>query len=177
MPHVIAGAPSSGPEAEPVPGRKPCLDFFSGLAAGVAVVTASTDDGPVGTTVSTVTSLSAEPPLLLLCLAHSSRTLHALRARDGFAVHLLAEGQSRRARRFSSAPPAERFTAESYEESLGAPVLADALSWAVCRTEEIRPYGDHCLVVGRLTALRAGPGRPLIWHDRGFHTLADQGAR
>ncbi|NJP66791.1 flavin reductase family protein [Streptomyces spiramenti] len=176
MPHVMAGSPGSGPQAEPVPGRKACLDFFAGLAAGVAVVTASTDAGPVGTTVSTVTSLSAEPPLLLLCLAHASRTLDALRARDTFAVHLLAEGHAPRARRFSSAAPEERFAAESYEESLGAPVLADTLRWSVCRTEEIRPYGDHCLVVGRLTALCSGPGRPLVWHDRAFHALAERGA-
>lgn len=179
MPHVIAGARTGGPEVDPmsVPGTDLCLDFYARLASGTAVVTASSDDGPVGTTVSTVTALSADPPLLLVCLSHSSRTLAAVQPGSAFAVHLLDEEQHGRARLFSTATPAERFAVEAYEEVLGVPVLADTFAWSICVTEEVRAYGDHCLVVGRVAALHLADGRPLIWHDRGFHALADGVAR
>ncbi|MEV7869427.1 flavin reductase family protein [Streptomyces sp. NPDC088124] len=179
MPHVIADARPGGTEADPmsVPGAALCLDFYARLASGTAVVTAPSDDGPVGTTVSTVTSLSADPPLLLVCLSHSSRTLAAIEPGSAFAVHLLTEEQRGRARLFSTATPAERFAAESYEEVLGVPVLADTFAWSICVTEEVRAYGDHCLVVGRVAALHLATGRPLIWHDRGFHALAEGAAR
>ncbi|WP_411113656.1 flavin reductase family protein [Streptomyces sp. 029-5] len=179
MQPVIAGARTGGPEVDQtsVPGAQLCLDFYAGLASGVAVVTAPSDDGPVGTTVSTVTSLSADPPLLLVCLSHTSRTLAAITPGSAFAVHLLHAEQSGRARLFSTATPAERFAAESYEEVLGAPVLSDTFAWSVCRTEEVRAYGDHCLVVGRVAALHTSGGRPLIWHDRAFHTLAEGDGR
>ncbi|MFE3599112.1 flavin reductase family protein [Streptomyces sp. NPDC059096] len=185
MPHVITGARTGGPEADrmpaadpaSVPGAELCLDFYASLASGIAVVTAPSDDGPVGTTVSTVTSLSADPPLLLVCLSHSSRTLAAITPGSAFAVHLLNEEQRGRARLFSTATPAERFATESYEEVLGVPVLADTFAWSICVTEEVRAYGDHCLVVGRVTALHMADGKPLIWHDRGFHALADGAVR
>ncbi|MFJ2216837.1 flavin reductase family protein [Streptomyces sp. NPDC101062] len=191
MPHVITGARTGGPEVDrmpkvdqmpevdrpSVPGAELCLDFYASLASGIAVVTAPSDDGPVGTTVSTVTSLSADPPLLLVCLSHSSRTLAAMTPGSSFAVHLLNEDQGSRARLFSTATPAERFATESYEEVLGVPVLADTFAWSICVTEEVRAYGDHCLVVGRVAALHMAEGRPLIWHDRGFHTLTDGAAR
>ncbi|WP_052488882.1 flavin reductase family protein [Streptomyces sp. 150FB] len=181
MPHVIAGARTGGSEVDQTsaPRADRCLDFYAGLASGIAVVTAPSDDGPVGTTVSTVTSLSAEPPLLLVCLSHTSRTLAAITPGSAFAVHLLGEEQGDRARLFASASatPAERFAAESYEEVLGVPVLADTYAWSICVTEEVRAYGDHCLVVGRVAALHMAEGRPLIWHDRAFHTLVDGAAR
>ncbi|MEV7089672.1 flavin reductase family protein [Streptomyces sp. NPDC093085] len=180
MPHAIAGTRTGGPEADPTssPGAALCLDFYAGLASGVAVVTATSADGPVGTTVSTVTSLSADPPLLLVCLSHTSRTLSALTPGSAFAVHLLGEEQSDRARLFAtpSATAAERFAATPYEEVLGVPVLTEAHAWSVCVTEEIRAYGDHCLVVGRVATVRVTEGRPLIWHGRGFRALAEGAA-
>ncbi|MBC3840422.1 hypothetical protein GXW82_09895 [Streptacidiphilus sp. 4-A2] len=63
------------------------------LTAGVAVVTACGDTGWTGTTVSTVTSVSMEPPILLTCFASTSRTLSAIRTARRFAVHLLADEQ------------------------------------------------------------------------------------
>ncbi|MDH6623275.1 flavin reductase (DIM6/NTAB) family NADH-FMN oxidoreductase RutF [Streptomyces sp. LBL] len=160
---------------EPGPGAALCLRLYAKLAAGVTVVTARGEDGPLGMTVSSVTSLSARPPLLLACLRDGSRTLAAIRAYGVFAVHLLREDQHDLATRFAhpTTPAPRRFAGTPVRQVLGVPVLDGALAWSVCLVEDIRRYGDHCLVVGRVAAVQVGGGRPLLWHDRGFKTLAE----
>jgi flavin reductase (DIM6/NTAB) family NADH-FMN oxidoreductase RutF len=154
------------------PGRDACLDLFRRLAAGVAIVTARGAQGPVGMTASSVTSVSLRPPLLLVALASGSRTLQAVRTGRAFAVHLLRADQRDLAERFASRDP-HRFAGLETREVIGMPVLADVLAWAVCRLPEIRRYGDHVVVVARVTATDVDGGRPLIWHDRGFAQLAE----
>ncbi|MCQ4192101.1 flavin reductase family protein [Streptomyces parvulus] len=160
---------------EPGPDATRCLALYAKLAAGVTVVTARGPDGPLGMTVSAVTSLSARPPLLLACLRDGSRTLAAVRAGRTFAVHLLRAEQQDLAGRFASpaATAAERFAGTDTRQVLGVPVLAGSLAWSVCLTEDVRRYGDHHLVVGRVAAVHVGAGRPLLWHDRRFGTLTD----
>jgi flavin reductase (DIM6/NTAB) family NADH-FMN oxidoreductase RutF len=160
---------------EPGPGAARCLGLYAKLAAGVTVVTARGEDGPLGMTVSTVTSLSARPPLLLACLRDGSRTLAAVRARGTFAVHLLREEQHDLAARFAhpAGTAAQRFVGTGTRQILGVPVLADALAWSVCLVEDVRRYGDHHLVVGRVAAVHVGGGRPLLWHDRRFRALTE----
>ncbi|CAL9636045.1 FMN reductase (NADH) RutF [Streptomyces sp. enrichment culture] len=172
--------PPFPPDAEPLceepgPGAARCLGLYAKLAAGVTVVTARGEDGPLGMTVSAVTSLSARPPLLLACLRDGSRTLAAVRSRRAFAVHLLREEQRELAGRFASptTTAAERFAGTGTRQVLGVPVLAGALAWSVCLTEDVRRYGDHHLVVGRVAAVHVGGGRPLLWHDRRFGALTE----
>ncbi|AVH55170.1 MULTISPECIES: flavin reductase family protein [Streptomyces] len=159
---------------EPGPDTVRCLGLYSKLTAGVTVVTALDGTGrPTGMTVSALTSLSARPPLVLACLRSGSRTLSALREQGSFAVSLLTAHQKSMAERFadSSVPPARRFTGSHVRQVLGLPVLVDALAWSVCLVEDVQPYGDHHAVVGRVMAVEVNGGRPLVWHDRGFHTL------
>lgn len=182
MRQVTAGAlpgelPAPTPLTAPEVGETACRDYYARLASGVTVVTAHSPVGPVGSTASAVTSLSADPPLLLVCLGTGSRTLAVIEAQGRFAVNLLRESQRARAELFADprAGSAERFAEVDHRRVLSVPVLEDTLGWSVCLTEDIRRYGDHCLVVGRIAALRTAAGRPLLWHDRSFHTLADQG--
>ncbi|MFJ8146156.1 flavin reductase family protein [Streptomyces sp. NPDC096048] len=180
---AVAGVPTSAADPpheeplheEPGPGAARCLGLYAKLAAGVTVVTARGADGPLGMTVSAVTSLSARPPLLLACLRDGSRTLAAVRGRRAFAVHLLREEQRELADRFASpaTTAAERFAGTGTRQVLGVPVLAGALAWSVCLTEDVRRYGDHHLVVGRVAAVHVGGGRPLLWHDRRFGALTE----
>src|SRR5580658_10966973 len=73
------------------------------FATGVCIVSTRRGDGnPVGTTVNAVTSVSLEPPLLLVCLAHDSETLAAVQASSRFAVSILAEGQREHSDRFAA---------------------------------------------------------------------------
>ncbi|MEU3251045.1 flavin reductase family protein [Streptomyces sp. NPDC006997] len=171
---LAVGRASGDPlREEPGPGAARCLGLYAKLAAGVSVVTARGPEGPLGMTVSAVTSLSARPPLLVACLRDGSRTLAAVTARRTFAVHLLREEQHDLALRFASptTPAADRFADTDTRHVLGVPVLAGALAWSVCLVEDVRRYGDHHLVVGRVAAVHVGGGRPLLWHDRGFRSL------
>lgn len=146
-----------------------CLAFYRKLAAGVTVVTAGTDSGPVGATASAVTSVSLRPPLLLACLATGSRTMSAIRARQAFAVHLLSEHQRHLSSTFAGR--GDRFAGHRWRTVLGVPVLAGTAAWAVCLLAGIHRYGDHDLAVGRLVAAHTGHGRPLVWHDRTYWHL------
>ena len=151
------------------PGRSACLNLYRRLASGVSVVTALGEDGMTGLTASSVTSVSLEPPLLLVSITHGSRTLAAIRARRAFAVHLLRSDQQELAGHFAGQPGA---TQPDHRIVLGAPVLPDALAWSVCLLEAEHEYGDHTLVIGAVAAAQVGIGRPLVWHDRAYAELA-----
>lgn len=147
-----------------------CRSFYRLLASGVSVLTSQGPDGPVGMTVSAVTSVSLRPPLLLACLAQDSRTLGAVRHSGAFAVHLLHEHQQQRSQLFASAG-AERFAAVETVPVHGVPVMQDALGWGVCALERLHPSGDHTIVVGRIVAAHSSPGSPLLWHNSAYHAL------
>jgi len=147
------------------PGRSACLNLYRRLASGVSVVTALGEDGMTGLTASSVTSVSLEPPLLLVSITHGSRTLAAIRARRAFAVHLLRSDQQELAGHFAGRPGANE---PDHRIVLGAPVLPDALAWSVCLLEAEHEYGDHTLVIGAVAAAQVGIGRPLVWHDRAY---------
>ncbi|MER7637203.1 flavin reductase family protein [Streptomyces sp. NPDC126522] len=162
---------------EPGPDTEHCLRLYAKLASGVTVVTTQGGNGPTGMTVSSLTSLSARPPLLLACLRNGSHTLSAIGGQGVFAVNLLRDSQLSRATRFAdpAALPAERFREVPVRTVLGAPVFGDALAWSVCLVEDIRRYGDHSAVVGRVAVVQVSSGRPLLWHDRRFGSLSGAG--
>jgi flavin reductase (DIM6/NTAB) family NADH-FMN oxidoreductase RutF len=151
-------------------GAEHCRRLYRKLAAGVSVVATSGAGGPVGATVSAVTSVSLRPPLLLVSLALGSRTLAAVEARGVFSVALLRAEQRAVAEGFAL-PGGLRFAGVPYREISGVPVLTDCLGWSVCRVVDVREYGDHRLVIGEVLAAHAGPGRPLVWHDQEFAQL------
>ena len=151
-----------------------CREYYRKLAAGVAVVTACGADGWSGTTVSTLTSVSLAPPILLCCVARGSRTLTAIRHARRFAVHLLTDDQTYLADRFSRPPgDSSRFEDLEYEVRLerGSPVITETLAVGWCDLHSVAEVGDHFVVYGRLTGVRVGDGRPLVWHERAYQTL------
>jgi flavin reductase (DIM6/NTAB) family NADH-FMN oxidoreductase RutF len=152
-------------------------EYYRKLAAGVAVVTACGPAGWSGTTVSTVTSVSVDPPIVLCCVARGSRTLVAIRHARRFAVHLLADDQPDLAERFSRTPSdSSRFAELGYEVRLvrGIPVIAGALAVGWCELHTLHEVGDHVVVYGRLADARVGRGAPLLWHERAYQVLDPQ---
>jgi flavin reductase (DIM6/NTAB) family NADH-FMN oxidoreductase RutF len=142
------------------------------FATGVTVVTSRTPNGaPVGTTASAVSSLSLEPPLILVCLDRSSQTLAAIRSHGAFAVNVLAEGQEHLSANF-----ARSGTAATWDEighRIGpteCPRLHDVLAVLDCRLERCVDGGDHEIVIGALAALEhhGENARPLL-HYRGCY--------
>ena len=145
------------------------------FATGVTVVTSVAADGtPVGTTANAVTSLSLDPPLVLVCFDLASLTLEAIRAHGAFAVNVLAEPQ-----RDLSASFARRGFAAAWDEvrhrpgRTGSPRLHGVLAVLDCTIEARLPGGDHEIIVGRVREVEvAGEGVPLVYW-RGAYTSLD----
>jgi flavin reductase (DIM6/NTAB) family NADH-FMN oxidoreductase RutF len=139
---------------------------------GVAVVTSAAGDEPVGCTVSAITSVSVEPPLLLVGLAARSRTLAAIRDQRRLGMNLLPAQHVALARRFSQGEPANRFAGVEYRWTHGVPVLTDVVVAAVCVTERFLPVADHVLVVaGPVWWRHTSHRRPLVCYDRSYWSL------
>ena len=147
-------------------------DTLGRFPTGVAVVTATGPEGPAGLTTNAFSSLSLDPPLVLVCFDRESRTLPVVRSGGRFAVNVLRAGQEDLARLFAGkAPHPEKFEAVTHQVDHGVPVLDDALAWLVCDLEALHPGGDHEIGIGRVTALGRDEGEPLVFYDGAFRTL------
>jgi 3-hydroxy-9,10-secoandrosta-1,3,5(10)-triene-9,17-dione monooxygenase reductase component len=141
------------------------------FATGVTIVTAAGPDGPAGLTTNAFTSVSLDPPLLLICFDNASRTLPVVRRSGRFAVNVLSAGQEELARVFASKRvAAEKFHAVTHSESHGVPVLDGALAWMACDLEQLVAAGDHTIGIGAVIGMDHDPaGVPLVFH-RGAYT-------
>jgi 3-hydroxy-9,10-secoandrosta-1,3,5(10)-triene-9,17-dione monooxygenase reductase component len=153
------GAPGATVSPGSVPGPVVAGDdlrrVFHDLPQPVAVVTDLGPSGePVGMTVSSLTSASLTPPLVLFCPAVSSRAWAAARERGSFAVNILGHQHGELAMRFAG--PGDRFAGLRTRPTDDAiPVLADALTVLVCAVRDEHPAGDHTVVLGRVRAVHA----------------------
>lgn len=144
-------------------------DVVGTFPTGVTVVTAP---GPAGLTTNAFSSVSLDPPLVLVCFDNGSRTLPAVRECGRFAVNVLRAGQEDLAAVFASkAVAAEKFAAVTHTVEHGVPVLDDALAWIACEVVELVDAGDHTIGIGRVTALEAFEGEPLVFFRGGYGTL------
>jgi flavin reductase (DIM6/NTAB) family NADH-FMN oxidoreductase RutF len=139
--------------------------------SGVAVVTVDLEGERIGLTVSSLVSLSLDPPLVGVAISRHAALHELLRRSGAFGVSLLGEGQEDLAARFSrGVPPIALWSGvEVREGRLGAPLLEGALGWLECETRAEHAVGDHTLFVGEVVAAEPGsPGRPLVHLDRRF---------
>jgi flavin reductase (DIM6/NTAB) family NADH-FMN oxidoreductase RutF len=122
------------------------------FATGVTVVTSIGADGePVGTTASAVTSLSLDPPLVLVCFDRTSLTLQAVRAHGAFVVNVLAAPQQHLSVSFARRGPAAAWDGVRHRPGpTGSPRLDGVLAALDCTVEYTVPGGDHEIVVGRI---------------------------
>ncbi|MFB9463862.1 flavin reductase family protein [Streptomyces cinereospinus] len=165
------------PPAAAAPAAAPDLfrAVFRRHAAGVAVVTARGDTGPVGFTATSLTSVSAEPPLLSFGIRTGSSSWAVVSGAGHVGVHILGEHQQDLAATFARSG-ADRFGAPTAwrEGPEGVPVLDGVLAWLVCRVHARVPAGDHRLVVAEVVGGDpAGTGRPLLYHQGRFTALRD----
>jgi flavin reductase (DIM6/NTAB) family NADH-FMN oxidoreductase RutF len=145
-------------------------------ASGVAVLTTDGEAGRAGVTISTLCSLSMEPPSVIACVHQDSSALEALLANRVFAANALTDDQSRVARAFAGQIPElrdDRFGAGTWHKlATGAPVLDGALASFDCRIAEAFTFGTHRILVGEVVAVTDGAGGPLVFADRSFRRLA-----
>lgn len=138
------------------------------LASGVCVVTMHAEGADHGFTATSVTSVSLNPMLVLVCVAKNQRS-HTLLERAGhFAVNVLAHDQTELGLRFATALMEERFDALAVQRAkTGAPLLPGSLAWLDCTTQQILPGGDHSILIGEVQASYAqSEGQPLVYYRR-----------
>ena len=143
-------------------------DALGCFATGVTVVTARTADGaPIGLTANSFTSVSLDPPLLLVCIANSAGSAQALREAETFAVNVLQIGQQPVSNTFAGKSE-DRFAATDWSEGeTGAPVLAGSLGSFECRRHAVHEGGDHFILVGEVVCARFEPRRDPLLYFRG----------
>jgi flavin reductase (DIM6/NTAB) family NADH-FMN oxidoreductase RutF len=148
------------------------------LAAGVAVVTTVDEDGaPRGLTTTALTSVSLDPPLVLICIGSESRTLPAIRASGHFVVNLVHSAAGELAARFASKVE-DKFADSAWRPGLrGSPVLHDHVhAWLECRVEREIEAGDHVVLLGHVEHGDATGEElePLTYYRRRFGTWAPE---
>jgi flavin reductase (DIM6/NTAB) family NADH-FMN oxidoreductase RutF len=146
------------------------------FATGVTVITSVDAAGrPVGTTANAVSSLSLDPPLLLVCFDRSSQTLAAIGTHGAFAVNILAEPQEELAANFARRGHAADWNGVPHRPGLtGSPRLHDVLATLECTVEHRLPGGDHEIVVGRVrhAHITDGEADPLLFWRGRYASLA-----
>ena len=122
------------------------------FATGVTVITSVGADGePVGTTANAVTSLSLEPPLILVCFDLKSATLTAIRGHGAFAVNVLGQRQHHLSANFAKRGLAAVWDDVTHHRGpTGSPRLADVIAVIECTVEHELPGGDHEIIIGRV---------------------------
>jgi len=147
---------------------------FRRHAAGVAVVTASGMAGPVGFTVTSLTSVSADPPRVSFNISHGASAWPAVSLTRYVGIHLLGAEQADLAARFARSG-ADRFAAPTVwaPGPRRVPVLDGCVSWFVGAVEERFPAGDSSIVLVKVLHVggRAETGSPLLYHDAAFRRL------
>lgn len=149
-------------------------EVMGAYPTGVTIVAALDDDGsPFGLTVNSFTSLSLDPPLVLVCIGRQSTWHDHLVASRTFAVNILAAGQHEVATRFAVEPSEGRFEGVPWTPGAsGAPVLPDAAASIECALHEVLEGGDHTILVGRVEDLRVTDRPSLVFH-RGRFSVSD----
>ncbi|MDX1645777.1 MAG: flavin reductase family protein [Longimicrobiales bacterium] len=141
-------------------------EVMSAYPTGVTVVAGREADGtPYGLTVNSFTSVSLEPPLILVCIGHTSTSHARLVAAPAFTVNVLAADQAEVAMRFAAEPSEGRFEDLTWEPALsGAPILEGAAAWLECSAHEVLRGGDHSIVLGRVERCRVTDRKALMFH-------------
>ncbi len=128
-------------------------EAFGAFVTGVTIVTARDDAGkPVGFTANSFTSVSLDPPLLLICLARTSRNFATMTGTKNFAVNILSENQKDLSNTFAR-PVEDRFATAAWADApQGSPVFADVAAWFECTMQDVIEAGDHVILLGRIAA-------------------------
>jgi 4-nitrophenol 2-monooxygenase / 4-nitrocatechol 4-monooxygenase, reductase component len=134
------------------------------FASGVTVLTSHNADEDFGATASAVSSLSLEPPMLLVCLNRRSSTQEAIHASGHFGVNILDEDQGIVAERFASPRGADKFAGLTVERGDGkVPLLTDSLAYCECRVAEAVMAGTHRVFLADVIRAVAREGSPLTY--------------
>ncbi|RMC34761.1 flavin reductase [Paracoccus alkanivorans] len=138
-------------------------DALGRFGTGITVVTAGSEDGPVGITANSFASVSLEPPLVLWSPAKASRRFAHFQAAEYFAIHVLSHRQEQICHGFArSAYAFDKLDWVRNEN--GVPLIEGCLSRFECRRRATYEGGDHMIVVGEVTRATTTDGAPLLFY-------------
>jgi len=153
----------------------PCSvsDAMANWPTGMAVITTADRDGWWwGYTASSVSQVSARPPLISVCVDKDAHCRPVFTSADAYAVHVLRAGQEALAARFAHEAPNDF---DNLAVSCGfedVPLLDDVAVRLECRPMQSMPAGDHVILLGEVVRARTGPHDPLVHVGQGFRRLA-----
>jgi flavin reductase (DIM6/NTAB) family NADH-FMN oxidoreductase RutF len=147
-------------------------EALGSFLTGVTVATTVDAEGmPRGFTANSFTSVSLDPPLLLVCIDKTSAGLTAFLEAEGFAVSILAESQQEVSAIFAS-KRVDRFGAVAWRKGpLGNPVIEGAVAWFDCLRHDVVDAGDHVILIGRVVGFDRHRGNPLGYVGGGYVSL------
>lgn len=147
--------------------RQACAKF----ATGVAVITAVDREGaPQGMTVNSFTSVSLDPPLVLVCIERQATILPLLTPGAHFGISVLSEQQKQLSVQFSQ--KGDRFNGVAWLTGLtGVPLLRGAIATFECKIVRLVEAGDHAIVLGEPVHLATSEGNPLLYFDSRYRIL------
>jgi flavin reductase (DIM6/NTAB) family NADH-FMN oxidoreductase RutF len=151
--------------------RRTCARF----ATGITIVTVLDRLGhPHGVTVNSFASVSLEPPLVLVSIDLKNAILGHFISSSWFAINVLAEHQEHLSRRFSSAEENRFIDVDWHQGPSGMPILEGVLAHLECAVMRTFEVGDHTMLIGEVRHADYRDGKPLLYFDSGYGTLAEQ---
>jgi flavin reductase (DIM6/NTAB) family NADH-FMN oxidoreductase RutF len=164
MTEISAGATTTGSSMA----RATFREVMARVATPVSIVTTLHDELPYGTTVSAFTSLSIDPPMVLVALDRGSDTLKSIRISGRFGLNILSAGQAETAATFASKGGSGKFDTTSWSISEGLPRIPGALGWITSTLADLVDGGDHVIALGLVQSAETTDGEPLVYHGRAF---------
>lgn len=146
-------------------------DVMAGVCTPVAVITSLDGDRPHGTTVSAFTSLSLDPPMVMVSLARSSDLLSLVQRTGTFGVNVLGRDQHELAASFARKGDS-KFDGVSWSADGAVPRIAGVAGWLACEVRDLVAGGDHVVALGQVVSAAATGDAPLTYHRRAFGTHA-----
>jgi len=142
-------------------------EVMRSFPTGVTIVAACDAHGaPYGLTVNSFTSVSLDPPLVLVCIGRSSSCHDRLERASRFAVNILSARQGPLASRFAADPTDGRFDGVEWSRrDSGVPVIEGVVSWLDCTMHEVVTGGDHSILLGRVESSTTYDRAPLVFHS------------
>lgn len=147
-------------------------EVFGSVPTPVGVLTTRSGHAVHATTVSSITSISLQPPLLSVCLANNSRALELVRDAGSFVVSVLASDQGDLADRFANATRPSgtaQFTGVPHHSGDYGPVIEHTAAFMGCRLHATHPCGDHHIVIGEVAAAEAFPRKHALLRHAGTY--------
>jgi flavin reductase (DIM6/NTAB) family NADH-FMN oxidoreductase RutF len=144
------------------------------FATGVTVVTVLNERGePSGLTANALTSVSLDPPLILICIDKNAQSYRCFRKGCCFAVNILSQNQEDLSRKFAKSEPS-KFDGVAYRRGVtGCAIVESTIAFMECEIVEEYPGGDHTIFLGEVKESGMSPGSPLLFFKGAYRKFEE----